>query len=176
MPLLPRSTYYDKHYRQTAALIRARQPYLVKNIFTGLSIFAFTIAVCKSAPFHLLVFCFDESLVIGPLPFRVISYTICYDSSHKTSPTLSPSASSKLLQTCHHHPRHPLLCLPYLLLRPSSSFRTHVTNIKQSYRFIYNPRCRTRRFLRRPHSRRPGSDPTHAQRGRRKDHYERRIE
>ena len=43
---LPRSTYYDKHYRQTAALIRARQPYLVRNIFTGFGIFAFVIGVC----------------------------------------------------------------------------------------------------------------------------------
>ncbi|KAL9100604.1 MAG: hypothetical protein Q9163_004041 [Psora crenata] len=42
---LPRSSYYDKHYRQTAALIRARQPYLVRNIFTGLGLFAFTIGV-----------------------------------------------------------------------------------------------------------------------------------
>ncbi|KAL6720740.1 hypothetical protein ACLMJK_002665 [Lecanora helva] len=45
MPILPRSSYYDKHYRPTAALIRARQPYLVRNIFTGLGICAFTIGV-----------------------------------------------------------------------------------------------------------------------------------
>ncbi|KAG6999269.1 hypothetical protein G7Y79_00036g072250 [Physcia stellaris] len=45
MPLIPRSSYYDKHYRQTAALIRARQPYLIKNIFTGLGIFGFVIGV-----------------------------------------------------------------------------------------------------------------------------------
>ena len=43
----PRSTYYDKDYYQTAALIRARQPYLVKNIFTGLAICAFTISICE---------------------------------------------------------------------------------------------------------------------------------
>ncbi|KAL9638891.1 MAG: hypothetical protein Q9164_001265 [Protoblastenia rupestris] len=42
---LPRSTYYDKHYRQTAALIRARQPYLIRNIFTGLGLTVFTISV-----------------------------------------------------------------------------------------------------------------------------------
>jgi len=45
MPILPRSTYYDKNYRQTAALIRARQPYLVRNILTGTTIFAFAIGV-----------------------------------------------------------------------------------------------------------------------------------
>ena len=44
---LPRSSYYDKHYRQTASLIRARQPYLVKNIFTGLGLLAFTVGVCE---------------------------------------------------------------------------------------------------------------------------------
>lgn len=50
-----RSNYYDKHYRQSAALIRARQPYLVKNIFTGLGLCAFTIAVCtlRSVSNHL---------------------------------------------------------------------------------------------------------------------------
>ncbi|KAL8829147.1 MAG: hypothetical protein Q9191_002175 [Dirinaria sp. TL-2023a] len=45
MPITPRSSYYDNHYRQTAALIRARQPYLIKNIFSGLGIFAFVISV-----------------------------------------------------------------------------------------------------------------------------------
>ncbi|KAM0802467.1 hypothetical protein BDR22DRAFT_844696 [Usnea florida] len=45
MAILPRSSYYDKHYRPSASLIRARQPYLVRNIFTGLGLFTFTIAV-----------------------------------------------------------------------------------------------------------------------------------
>ncbi|MCJ1351852.1 MAG: hypothetical protein MMC33_001836 [Icmadophila ericetorum] len=45
MPLVPRSSYYDKEYRQTAALIRARQPYLIKNIITGTAIFTFAIGV-----------------------------------------------------------------------------------------------------------------------------------
>ncbi|MCJ1246154.1 hypothetical protein MMC30_003359 [Trapelia coarctata] len=45
MPLIPRSSYYDKNYRQTAALIRARQPYLIKNMITGTALFAFTIGV-----------------------------------------------------------------------------------------------------------------------------------
>ncbi|KAL8920173.1 MAG: hypothetical protein Q9208_006419 [Pyrenodesmia sp. 3 TL-2023] len=45
MPLIPRSSYYTKDYRQTAALIRARQPFLVKNIFTGLGIASFAIGV-----------------------------------------------------------------------------------------------------------------------------------
>ena len=45
--IIPRSSYYDKNYRQTAALIRARRPYLVKNALTGLGIFGFCVGVCK---------------------------------------------------------------------------------------------------------------------------------
>ncbi|KAI9681164.1 MAG: hypothetical protein M1817_002446 [Caeruleum heppii] len=45
MPLIPKSSYYDEHYRQSAALIRARRPYLVKNILTGTAIFGFAIGV-----------------------------------------------------------------------------------------------------------------------------------
>ncbi|KAF4124087.1 hypothetical protein GMORB2_5803, partial [Geosmithia morbida] len=39
------STYYDRRYRQGAALVRARRPYLVKNAVTGLGLFAFVSAV-----------------------------------------------------------------------------------------------------------------------------------
>ncbi|KAA8573800.1 hypothetical protein EYC84_005356 [Monilinia fructicola] len=35
MPLVPKSSYYDKNYKQSAALIRARRPYLVKNALNG---------------------------------------------------------------------------------------------------------------------------------------------
>ncbi|KAF8854463.1 hypothetical protein BDZ45DRAFT_805787 [Acephala macrosclerotiorum] len=45
MAVLPRSSYYDKHYKQSAALIRARRPYLVRNSLTGLGLFAFCIGV-----------------------------------------------------------------------------------------------------------------------------------
>ncbi|MCJ1388069.1 hypothetical protein MMC18_000913 [Xylographa bjoerkii] len=45
MAIIPRSSYYDKNYRQTAALIRARQPYLIRNIVTGTAIFGFAIGV-----------------------------------------------------------------------------------------------------------------------------------
>ncbi|KAI9857325.1 MAG: hypothetical protein M1824_004875 [Vezdaea acicularis] len=45
MPVIPRSSYYDKHYRQSAALIRARRPYLIKNVLTGTAIFGFAIGV-----------------------------------------------------------------------------------------------------------------------------------
>ncbi|KAL8768694.1 MAG: hypothetical protein Q9209_005112 [Squamulea sp. 1 TL-2023] len=45
MGILPRSSYYTRDNRQTAALIRARQPYLVKNIFTGIGLTAFVISV-----------------------------------------------------------------------------------------------------------------------------------
>ncbi|KAF2805941.1 uncharacterized protein BDZ99DRAFT_524182 [Mytilinidion resinicola] len=45
MPILPRSSYYDKNYKQSAALIRARQPFLLKNIATGAAIVTFTISV-----------------------------------------------------------------------------------------------------------------------------------
>jgi cytochrome c oxidase assembly factor 3 len=44
---IPRSSYYDKHYRQSEALIRARRPFLVRNILTGVGIFSFAIGVCK---------------------------------------------------------------------------------------------------------------------------------
>ena len=46
MAIVPRSTYYDKHYRQTAALIRARQPYLIKNMVGAVGLFAFVVGVC----------------------------------------------------------------------------------------------------------------------------------
>ncbi|KAJ6120303.1 hypothetical protein N7523_004583 [Penicillium sp. IBT 18751x] len=39
------STYYGKDYRAGAALLRARQPFLVKNALTGFGLFAFTIGV-----------------------------------------------------------------------------------------------------------------------------------
>jgi len=45
MAVIPRSSYYDKHYKQSAALIRARRPYLVRNAITGASIFIFAIGV-----------------------------------------------------------------------------------------------------------------------------------
>ncbi|KAF6220198.1 hypothetical protein HO133_003329 [Letharia lupina] len=45
MAILPRSSYYDKHYRPAASLIRARQPYLIRNMVTGLALCAFTIGV-----------------------------------------------------------------------------------------------------------------------------------
>ncbi|KAF2724927.1 hypothetical protein K431DRAFT_300343 [Polychaeton citri CBS 116435] len=38
---IPQASYYDKHARPTAALYRARQPYLVKNAVTGLCIIGF---------------------------------------------------------------------------------------------------------------------------------------
>ncbi|KAK5056136.1 hypothetical protein LTR84_012689 [Exophiala bonariae] len=43
--LLKRSSYYDSDYRQSAALIRARRPYLVKNILTGTGIMLFAFGV-----------------------------------------------------------------------------------------------------------------------------------
>ncbi|KAI9756160.1 MAG: Nucleolar protein 12 [Chaenotheca gracillima] len=45
MAIIPRSSYYDAHYRQTAALMRARRPYLIRNIITGSCIFGFAIGV-----------------------------------------------------------------------------------------------------------------------------------
>ncbi|CAL3966338.1 hypothetical protein PZA11_003021 [Diplocarpon coronariae] len=45
MPIIPRSSYYDQHYKQSAALIRARRPYLIKNAGTGLALFGFCIGV-----------------------------------------------------------------------------------------------------------------------------------
>ncbi|EKD12596.1 uncharacterized protein L3040_005191 [Drepanopeziza brunnea f. sp. 'multigermtubi'] len=45
MGLLPKSSYYDQHYKQSAALIRARRPYLFKNAATGVSLFGFCVGV-----------------------------------------------------------------------------------------------------------------------------------
>lgn len=42
---IPQSSYYDRHNRPTAALYRARQPYLIKNAFTGLAIITFAAGV-----------------------------------------------------------------------------------------------------------------------------------
>ncbi|KAI5925412.1 hypothetical protein F4810DRAFT_78109 [Camillea tinctor] len=39
------SSYYDKQYRQSAALIRARRPYLFKNAAVGSAVAAFTLGV-----------------------------------------------------------------------------------------------------------------------------------
>lgn len=50
LPILKRSSYYDADYRQSAALIRARRPYIFKNALTGSVIAAFAIGVCESLP------------------------------------------------------------------------------------------------------------------------------
>lgn len=44
---IPQASYYDNQNRPTAALYRARQPYLVRNALTGIGIFAFVAGVCK---------------------------------------------------------------------------------------------------------------------------------
>jgi hypothetical protein len=43
---IPRSSYYDQHFRQSAALIRARRPFLFRNLATGFALFLFTGSVC----------------------------------------------------------------------------------------------------------------------------------
>ncbi|KAJ2998097.1 hypothetical protein NUW58_g433 [Xylaria curta] len=40
------SSYYDRQFRQSPALIRARKPYLVKNAVVGSAVAAFAIGVC----------------------------------------------------------------------------------------------------------------------------------
>lgn len=44
-PIIPRSSYYEADYRQGKALLRARRPYIVKNLITGACILAFTASV-----------------------------------------------------------------------------------------------------------------------------------
>jgi hypothetical protein len=56
LPILKRSSYYDSDYRQTAALIRARRPYVFKNAFMGLAIGGFAIGVCE-CPFPSCIAC-----------------------------------------------------------------------------------------------------------------------
>ena len=48
MPIFKRSSYYDQEYRQSAALIRARRPYIFKNALVGTAIATFAIGVCQS--------------------------------------------------------------------------------------------------------------------------------
>ncbi|MCJ1267431.1 hypothetical protein MMC22_007316 [Lobaria immixta] len=43
--IFPRSSYYDSDYRQSAALLRARKPYLIPNIIGGVTVVAFTLGV-----------------------------------------------------------------------------------------------------------------------------------
>jgi len=43
--ILKRSSYYESDYRQSAALIRARRPYIFKNMAVGSAIFVFVIGV-----------------------------------------------------------------------------------------------------------------------------------
>lgn len=43
--ILKRSSYYQSDYTQSAALIRARRPYLIRNAITGLCIMAFAAGV-----------------------------------------------------------------------------------------------------------------------------------
>jgi len=43
--VLKRSSYYKPDYTQSAALIRARRPYLFKNTITGVCIASFAIGV-----------------------------------------------------------------------------------------------------------------------------------
>ncbi|KAI5865161.1 hypothetical protein GGS23DRAFT_594708 [Durotheca rogersii] len=39
------SSYYDKGYRQSPALIRARRPYFFKNVVVGTAVAAFAVGV-----------------------------------------------------------------------------------------------------------------------------------
>lgn len=50
----PRSSYYDSDYRQSAALLRARKPYLIPNIIGGVTVVAFTLGVCEWPGSYLL--------------------------------------------------------------------------------------------------------------------------
>ena len=45
---VPRSSYYDRNFRQGPALIRARKPYLMKNALTGLGLWCVVGGVCKN--------------------------------------------------------------------------------------------------------------------------------
>ena len=45
-PSIPRSSYYEADYRQGKALLRARRPYIVKNLATGVCLVTFTVSAC----------------------------------------------------------------------------------------------------------------------------------
>lgn len=42
-----KSSYYERSHRQSAALIRARKPYLIKNAILGSAVAAFAAGVCE---------------------------------------------------------------------------------------------------------------------------------
>ena len=46
---VPKSSYYDRNFRQGPALIRARKPYLLKNALTGLGLWCVVGGVCMGA-------------------------------------------------------------------------------------------------------------------------------
>lgn len=54
LPRVPKDSYYDKYKRPTAALYRARQPFLIRNALTGLCIVGFVAGVCESPVHHLI--------------------------------------------------------------------------------------------------------------------------
>lgn len=44
------SSYYNRQKGQSAALLRARRPYLIKNAVVGLVMFGVAAGVCKFSP------------------------------------------------------------------------------------------------------------------------------
>lgn len=96
---LPRSSYYDKHYRQSAALIRARQPFLIRNIATGVGLCAFTVAVCMCLPFEL-----SSSRSMKPIEytnFSTDSWTINAVAQDDFSDVPIPDAPPQAAHTPH---------------------------------------------------------------------------
>jgi len=70
---IPKSTYYDENYRQSAALIRARRPYLVKNIITGAGLFALTIGICKGSLQFIWIFEYWWDISLDVYTIRAVS-------------------------------------------------------------------------------------------------------
>ena len=85
---IPRSSYYDKHYKQTASLIRARRPYLVRNALTGIGMFGFCIGICE------FVICRFFGCIIDA-PF-LDSYTILAVSQDDFDDVQVPAAPEQL--------------------------------------------------------------------------------
>lgn len=62
---------FDKHYRISPALIRARQPFLKKSIFTALSLFSTAVGLCQFSSALLLPWPPPPSPLCLPLVFLI---------------------------------------------------------------------------------------------------------
>lgn len=88
IPSIPRSSYYDKNYKQSAALIRARRPYLIKNTLTGLGLFAFCMGVCMLVTIS--SYCGANCSIVDSFTIKAVSQDDFEDVQVPDAPAQSP--------------------------------------------------------------------------------------